>query len=332
MTSGAEDSLPAGATWASVLEHYVDVHGTWPNLADALYRAMHLRGADPPGADTLVKGLRRLAKRGQQPGGQYGRWLIRSLGMPPDLASRAAWLGQYHSRFGDLPASVRRDHLRLWDRPPINESALVVWIHVGFASIALRAEDDAECARRLSAARGALGAASDAARMEVLLLTARLASDPAQVHALLDQVADLLRTRPDPAYSARLVGQRAFAMTHTEREPARFAAARQMFEDLPTDTGIPFVDYRRTAGLAYTTWRLGDVQAARELARAAAEHAADGGFIRFRAMALNLQARMVEGEASRQLRARARRLADSLEDVHLSRVSARYLPAPASGR
>lgn len=43
--------------------------------------------------------------------------------------------------------------------------------------------------------------------------------------------------------------------------------------------------------------------------------------MRFRAMALNMLARILGGDEARGLRARAARMADSIEDAHLGEVA-----------
>ena len=57
------------------------------------------------------------------------------------------------------------------------------------------------------------------------------------------------------------------------------------------------------------------------LARQALEHAGDGGYVRFRVMALNMLARMLGGDEAQALRARAGRLAAAIEDEHLGEVA-----------
>lgn len=204
----------------------------------------------------------------------------------------------------------------------------MVWVHVGLASVFHRSRMVGAAAERLRAAERRLGDdASPEAGLEVGLLAARLASDvgdAARARSYLDTVGAYLsaaRGSDAVCYRARWVGQRAFAFTRAG--PDRWAEARQWFIDLPEDSGIPFVDYRRCAGIAYHTWRLGDVAEARAMALQAAEHAGDGGFVRFRVMAFNLLARMSAGEEAHAWRRRAARLAASIEDAHLVAVSTR---------
>lgn len=323
------DDPPAGMTWRTVVEHHVKAAGSWVALADELVRRLRLGGDEVPETAAAEKGLRRLATRGFGSGGQYGRWLLRSLGVPIDVEQRLRWLSQYHSRFSDLPTSIRIEHLRLWDRPPISESKLAGWVHVGMASALFRKREPTACVKRLDAASATAAKAGSLATMEIALLRARLASDAGDepnARALLDIVEDELRT-PDLdtvealCYRARLHGQRAYLLNHNDPLGGNLAIAEQLFHDIPDVIEIPFVAYRRTAGLAYCAWRLGDVERGRALALQAAEHAGDGGFVRFRIMALNMLSRMVDPLEARALRARAARLARAIEDEHLTAVA-----------
>ncbi len=312
-----------GIRWDALVTHHVEALGGWVPLVDELERRLRLAGIEPPAHDAALKGLRRLTTREQGAGGQYGRWLLRCFGVPATVEEQLAFVAQYHSRFADLPTSLRRDQLRLWDRPPISESRQVAWVHVGLASVHHRRRELDLMRERLAAAR-ALDAGPLAA-MESALLAARVASDegdPDQAASLMDEVAGQLEDAPAHLpYLARLQGQRAFQLTRASDEPGRYAAARALFEAIPAASGVPFVDYRRTAGLAYCTWKEGDAEGAAKLARAALDHAGDGGFVRFRVMALNLLARIVGGGEARALRRRAERLARSIEDAHLTEVA-----------
>ena len=294
-------------------------------LADELIRRVSLAGGDAPELDATHKGLRRLAKRAQSSGGQYGRWMLRHFGVPDNTHARLRWLAQYHSRFSDMPSSVRRDQLLLWDRPPTSESSAITWVHVGLASVYHRRNEHEAARHRLDAAQRSAPSAPPLAQAETLLLAARLASDAddhAQARACFDAVEPLLGEDDDSlCYRARLHGQRAFVLARARDDDQRHADARALFEALPVDSGIPFVDYRRTAGLAFTTWRLGDTPRAIALARQALEHAGDGGYVRFRVMALNMLARMTQADEASALRQRAARLAASIEDEHLLDVA-----------
>ena len=97
--------------------------------------------------------------------------------------------------------------------------------------------------------------------------------------------------------------------------PPKLAEARRLYADIPTDT--PFAAFRRSHGLAYCAWKQGDETLARAEARAAAEHAADGGLIRFRAQSLTLLGHIVGGEEGEALHERARGMARTLEHEDL---------------
>jgi hypothetical protein len=87
------------------------------------------------------------------------------------------------------------------------------------------------------------------------------------------------------------------------------------------------------SALPRATWKLGDAEEGARLARLAAEHAGDGGFVRFQIMALNLLSRMVPPDEAEQINLRAERLARQLEDEDLLRRvlhRARELPGAAS--
>ncbi|MCG8416400.1 MAG: hypothetical protein MJE77_00490 [Proteobacteria bacterium] len=79
------------------------------------------------------------------------------------------------------------------------------------------------------------------------------------------------------------------------------------------DLKAPFAQFRRAHGMAYCQWKLGNPAAALEHARNACDRAGDGGFIRFRCMALDLIAHFVPAEQAIPLRARASRLARQIE-------------------
>lgn len=324
---GEDVEPPVGLGWGELVEHFVEVHGSLAALADELARRMRLVGEEAPELGTAIKGLQRLAARGNAAGGQYGRWMLRHFGVPTPVEQQLRSFAQYHSRFSDLPTSVRRDHLRLWDRPPMSESRLVAWVHVGLASIHHRRRELDASRERLAAAMRTGAAAGACAQMEALLLAARIATDDERYDEgarRLDEAEALLDPgdADHPCYVARLVGQRAFSLTRVQTPtPEAYARARDLFRSIPDDSGIPFVDYRRTAGLAYCTWRLGDIDEGVRLARLAAEHAGDGGFVRFRVMAFNMLARMLGGAEAEALRARAARLARSIEDFHLEEVA-----------
>lgn len=319
-------AAPIGLTWRVYVERLAERAGGWTALAEALVRAMGERAELPDDLLSIEKGLRRLARRGNQPGGQYGRWLLRHLGVPEDLERWARWLAQYHSRFTDLPLTLRLEQLRLWDRPPFAESRLAAWTHVGLASVLLRRRDDVEARLRLARARALAPKAGPAAVAEVALLDAYVATNDgaraegeAPLAVAASAIAELTAGDDRACLAARLVGQRAYHLTApVAGGVADVAGARALFEGIGEGLDLPFVAFRRDNGLAYCAWKAGDREAGIALARRAAEHAGDGGFVRFRVLALNLLARMLgDGEEGRAVRGRAVRLARALEDEEL---------------
>lgn len=326
--SGHEVSPPVGFSWDAYVLAFVDEHGGWAALCDELLR--RAAGADdfPNDPQVVEKGLRRLAKRGNKTGGQYGRWMIRYLGIPSSLSRWAQWMGQLHSRFSDLPSSLRWEQLSLWDRPPVTESRTAAWIHVGMASVLFRMQADDDALRRLTMAERGAEQAGLACRMEVALLRAKLLTDEGRrrdAAVLFDEVegrlvSDELAVEDRRSYHARLVGQRAYHLTRPasgEAEDLRGALA--LFESIPDEPFLPFVAFRKCNGLAYCHWKLGDATAGQYWARLAEQHAGDGGFVRFRVMALNLLGRMLPDAERVPVQARAERLAALLEDEDLLR-------------
>jgi hypothetical protein len=164
--------------------------------------------------------------------------------------------------------------------------------------------------------------------MELNLLQARLATDDGDrdtAVALFDETEVLLSsegvTSDDQlCYRARLTGQRAYHLTKPNGGQApQFEAARKLFDGLEEDPNVPFACFRRNCGLAYCTWKAGDPVEGARLARLAAENAGDGGFVRFRIMALNILSQIVEPAEGRAINQRAARLAKQLEDEDLLR-------------
>ena len=100
------DAPPHGCTWCRYVALLIDAHGSAAALADRLIRRADEAVGLPEDPQSIERGIRRLATRGNAPGGQYGRWLLRFFGVPPALVETARWMGQYHGRFADLPAPV----------------------------------------------------------------------------------------------------------------------------------------------------------------------------------------------------------------------------------
>jgi len=321
------DLPPAGLTWATYLEQWVKDRGGWLPLADQL---IHRAGDSvdiPLDPQTVERGLRRLAKRGHQPGGQYGRWMMRFFGVTSPLEQWVRWLGTYHTRFADLPSGLRLEQLALWNRPPVSESPLVCWIYLGIASAHLSRLDLASCEQWLARADHHAAAAGAAAGIEIALLRGELAAardDHAAmalhqqgIEALLPAAA--LPEADELPYRVRLA---ALAAARFTRPPAGAAPdlhrARACFTSIP-DAPIPFVAFRRCVGLAYCAWKLGDVDEATRLAERAVDEAGDGGLVRMRVMALNMLSRVLTGPRAAAVNARARRMAMALEDEDLLR-------------
>lgn len=322
----AVDAPPAGLTWAVYVEQLVQAHGGITALADELIRRAQQSAEVPEDPQSVEKGLRRLARREHRPGGQYGRWLLRHFGVPSRVEDFARWLSQYHSRFADLPTSVRLAQLRLWDRPPVSESRAAPWVHVGLASVLHRLADLPGCRERLAIAVKGAERTGSAALVEAKLLAARLATDEGEradaVRFLKQAETALVTTSHSRAdqlcYRARIIQQRGYHLTKPlpGQEPD-VRGALALFQSIEEDASLPFVAFRKCAGLAYCAWQLGDVEAGARLARLAATHAGDGGFVRFRIMALNLLTRMVPPVEAQELNLRAERLARQLEDEDL---------------
>jgi len=315
----ATDASPAGCTWERYLEQLTHEHGGWTALTHMLIRRAGPSVELPRDPGSIERALRRLKARGNAPGGQYGRWLLRYFGVPRPLEDTARWMGQYHGRFADLPLSLREAQLWLWDRPPIAESSAACWIHLGLASVALRRRDLDGARLRLTRASSATQLA---AQIEAELLEARLEMDTGQpAHAddaLARAQARIARLAPGgerDCYHARWADQRAYHLIHAG-PVARLPQAARLYRSIHARSPAAFARFRRDHGLAYCHWKLGDRDRAIGHARAAIDHAGDAGLLRFRVMALQLLAH-IEPRAARDLRRRAGRIADELEHADL---------------
>ncbi len=314
------DVSPLGCTWQRYLDELAREHGGWGALTHILMRRAGPSVGLPEDPGTIERGLRRLKSRGNAPGGQYGSWLLRYFGVPQPLEDTARWMGQYHSRFADLPLSLRESQLLLWDRPPIAESPAACWIHLGLASIAMRRQDHDGAQLRLSQADTAT---QPDAQVEAMLLRARIAMDRgsrANAEKTLTQAHTHIESLPAgvdrDCYHARWADQRAYHFTHAGPVP-QLAEAARCYRSVNPHSQAAFALFRREHGLAYCHWRLGQHARAVGHARAAVEHAGDAGLLRFRAMALQLLARIEPDHASRLLD-RASRIAAELEHADLA--------------
>jgi hypothetical protein len=313
------ETTPA-MSWREYIASLVLEHGTLAALALKLSLA---EGVEADAA-TVERALRRLRTKEHQDGGQYGRWLLRTFGMPQAVEHRAKWMGVYHSRFTDLPVSLCLDQLRLWDRPPLAESRTRTWLELGFATCALRLDDLAGARAHLTRARGGHGTC--AARIETRLLDAYLASrrkDGGQARAILEEIeASLhdpeLEADEKACLAARWLDQRAYQHLHPAgTSAADIDAARRLYERIATRDAPFFAACKRESGLAYVCFRLGDAGRAVEHAENACRHAGDGGFVRLRIATLGLLAHILGAPRGDAVRARAMRAARYLEDEDL---------------
>jgi len=327
---------PAGLTWAEYVERWVTDCGGWLPLADQLlHRAQGaVEIADDP--QTVERGLRRLSRRGHQPGGQYGRWMLRFFGFTSSVERLVRWLGTGHSRFADLPCGLRLEHLMLWNRPPVSESALVCWVYVGAASAHFARLDRDACAHWLSRAEPLARAAGVNAELEVGLVHAQLATERGDAAAARERHAQLAALLAHPelgpidleCYRARLMHQRAVLCTRPVAGEPDLAQARSHYDAIPPST-IPFVSFRRTVGLAYCAWKQGNLDEATQLALQAVDDAGDAGLIRERVNALNMLSRVVAPASAAAVNERARRMAARLGDEELmQRVTSSAPPPP----
>lgn len=331
---------PAGYSWGEYVAHLVEEHGT---LAALALRLAEL-ASTPEDSASVERALRRLRQRGNLGGGDYGRRLLRAFGLPRPIEARVRWMGVYHSRFTDLPRSLCLDQLRVWDRPPVSESRARVWLELGQTSVALRGRELERAELHLRRARAA-GSPELAAQIELSLVEGFLASrqrgvDPA---ARAERVARALADAGERLHGVqagelgaderaclyvRWIDQQAYQRNHpADGSAPDLHAALELYASVVREEVHPFVSYRRDAGLAYAYHRLGDRLLAERLARAAIGHAGDGGYLRLRAMGLQLLARILGPGAGDPARARALAIARRLEDEELlGRISREAAP------
>jgi hypothetical protein len=322
---------PAGLTWGEYVERWVNDCGGWLPLADQLLDRARDAVDIPVDPQTIERGLRRLAARHHKPGGQYGRWMLRFFGFTSPIEQWVKWMGIYHTRFADLPSGLRLQHLALWYRPPISESSLACWIEVGTASAHYSRLDLEACDTWLSRAERRAVAAGAEAEIEVGLVRAQLDAEAGDHASAADRLRTIearlvgaaLPTNFEASYRARLQHQRALQLTRLPA--AEITRARELYEAIP-ESPVPFVRFRKSVGLAYCAWKLGDAEQATRLAHRAAEAAGDGGLVRMRVMALNMLSRVLTGEPAAAVNERARGMAMALEDEDLLRRVAHTAP------
>lgn len=311
---------PTGFSWGDYVGWLVERQGS---LAAAAERLAAL-GAFADDVGSIERGLRRLRGRGQLGGGRWGARALTAFGLPDAIDERARWMGAYHSRFVDLPLPLCQDLLRLWDRPPLSDSLSSVWLALGHATCALRGNEREGAMAHLRRARASFGRAPAAARIELLLTEAFVASrvERDRVAPLLDEAEPLFALEM-PAYDraclrARWVDQRAYELNHRrEGRPPDHAAAEALYASISTEGAPAFALCRRASGLAFAHWKRGAIEAGAALAREACRHAGDGGHLRLRAMALTMLGRIVGGAEGDEARARAIAIAASLDDEAL---------------
>jgi len=311
-------------TWKEYTLALVTELGGWTDLAEALQE----RAEDEVPFETasVVKSLKRLAERENLPGNKYGELLIKVFGLPPSINEWGRLMGQYHSRFADLPVGLRRQQLLRWDRPPVSESPAAMWVHVGLASLAHRERDLGEAQRRLLLASEVPRPEPDS-HIEYLLLGARIASDLGEhdrERSLVDRAEVLLNeqgvsSHDRGCYLARIADQRAYRISRDWREdPGSLGRALELYSSIPVEGASPFVTWRREIGRAWCLWRQGSTGESIAVAERSCEHAGDGGFVRLRIMALNLMANIIgPGREAARYQARASEMARRLEDEDL---------------
>lgn len=299
-----------GLSWGELLAALVEAHGT---LTAVAWKLVGTHAGDD--VASIERALRRLRTRGQRDGGRWGQRVLRVFGVPGAIEARVRWMGLYHSPFNDLPVAVCRDQLKLWDRPPIATSRARIWVHLGEAGIALRGRDRATAQGHLDRATRALAALDatyDDARLELALVTIYASRTP----ALLEDAERLLPGIAEPdrtCFAARIVDHRGYDLN----KAGRYAEALALYETIAPDVH-PFASYRRDAGRAYATWKLGRAEEAEAIVRGAIDHAGDGGHARLRAMGLIMLSKITGDPAGR---VRARAIADRLDDRELAERS-----------
>lgn len=304
---------PEALDWGAYVAWLVERHGTLAAVAEAI--AAERGHVEEQGS--IERALRRLRGREGRDGGAWGVRVLRRFGMPDDVTSRVRWMGQYHTRFTDLPRALCLELLRPWDRPPVSESPARAWVQLGLAGVALRGREHERAREHL---RQAERAAEGLSRLEWLLAQSFATSgdEPEAARALVEEAEGLLATLPMSAddracYRARCVDHHGWHANVVRKD---HAAARALYEALPPD-GPPFARVRRDNGLGWSLLRLGDCEGAHACAVRAVEAAGDGGSLRLRVMALGLLAATLEGAEAEAARGRARAIAEQLDDEEL---------------
>ncbi len=317
---GHDPGHAAGLRWDEYVAWLVAAHGSLAAVAERL--AAHRAWADDRAS--IERALRRLRTRGDLPGGAWGDRCLQVFGLPGAVRHRLQWLGAYHSRFTDLPVPVCEDLLRVWDVAPLRESPEAqAWLGLAHASCALRSARAGAAEPHLRRAHAVARQAPPEARAELALVDAFIASRaaPDRVEALLDGAAAHVAAVADVAERrcllARLADQHAWQWNKGRRGPPDAAQAEALYVALDDAGAPPFARCRRASGLAYCAWKLGRGDDAVALARAAVEHAGDGGHLRLRAMSLQMLARVGAGDEAARAAERAKSIAAQLDDEAL---------------
>ena len=232
---GQEPGQPAGHAGSPSAAQF-----SWAEFVDAVVRergslalaAQHLaeRRNFSEDAQSVERGLRRLRDRGSKDGGVWGERALRWFGLPAEVGDRVRWMGQYHTRFTDLPASLCDELLRPWDRPPVSESPARIWVLLGRLNLALRRRQRDDVEALLEQARLLASQAEVAAQIELLLVTAFLRSRPdhagakqalADCEVLLETRASELRADDQACLFARWIDQVAYPLNKPRERPLR---------------------------------------------------------------------------------------------------------------
>jgi len=308
-------------SWRELVDQVVAERGS---LALAALHLAERRGFQED-VGSVERGLRRLRERGSKDGGVWGQRALRWFGLPAAVNDRVRWMGQYHTRFSDLPVSLGDELLRPWDRPPVSESPARIWVLLGRVSLALRRRETTQAQALLEQAAVNAGQAEAAARIELALVEAFVWSrtNPGAEGAALDRArASIDRSQAElgshdhACLFARWIDQAAYPLNRPRSGPADHVGAVALYEQIPID-GPLFARCRRENGLGWSTLQLGDRARAIAHARASVAAAGDSGSLRMRAMALNLLAAASEGDEAVAAKARAQAIAASLEDEAL---------------
>ncbi|MCB9530095.1 MAG: hypothetical protein H6701_17195 [Myxococcales bacterium] len=183
-----QETGQSGFSWGDLVDGLVAERGSL--AAVALHLAEQRAFAED--VESVERGLRRLRARGTGDGGVWGERAVRVFGLPAAVVDRVRWMGQYHTRFSDLPATLAGELIAPWDRPPVSLGPARVWLLLGRVNLALRRHGDVGA---LLAAAGLLAARAErAAQVELCLVSAYATSrrDPAATDAALTRAGRLL--------------------------------------------------------------------------------------------------------------------------------------------